>query len=133
MAIEHDTVDRWLPARETRVVSLVSARAERAEQRAAVLAGREATSAARLLAAEQARDQYRADFLTLSRERRRLLIYAGTTLALAAFMAVLTALVAFLAALVCLWAIGWRGPVLVAGIVIAAAAWALTRYWEGGR
>ena len=115
MAMEQDGMVSWAPPQQSAVVNIARVRAERAEQRAAVLAGREATWETRVRPIEQSRDHYRADYLRLSRERRRLIVtWSAVGLA---------ATVTLLAAIACLWAMGWRGPLLVSGIVIAAAAW----------
>ena len=122
MVTEQDGVVRWAPPQQGRVVSLARVRAEQAEQRAAVLAGRAATYESRVLPLQQSRDRYRADYLRLSRERRRLLIITWGTVGLGAVLAVL-------AAIACLWAMGWRGPLLVGGIVVATAAWIALPKW----
>jgi hypothetical protein len=116
MAMEQDGMVSWAPPQQSAVVNIARVRAERAEQRAAVLAGREATWETRVRPIQQSRDRYRADYLRLSRERRQLLIVTWSAVALALAVTVL-------AAIACLWAMGWRGPLLVGGIVVAAAAW----------
>lgn len=124
MAVEQDAVTGWATPREAAAIHRTGVRAERAEQRVAVLAGREATFAARVLPLEQSRNQYRADYLTLSRQIRGYQIMTGVALALVFGLLPLAAYGAWVL-------LGWRGPALVVGIVVAAVAWALTRYWEG--
>jgi hypothetical protein len=116
MAMEQDGMVSWAPPQQSAVVNITRVRAERAEQRAAVLAGRAATYETRLEQAEELRDFWKGEAKTLGRSQQCAWAITWGAVGLAAA-------VTLLAAIACLWAMGWRGPLLVGGILVAAAAW----------
>lgn len=123
MAIEQDTVDQWLPAQDSRVVSLASVKAERAEQRAAVLAGREAASEARQASATGAEHAWRLRAQAADRGERGRQWREATVIGYCALVVLLT---------VPIWcaAMGWAGLALLFGLAVACALVAWLR-WTG--
>lgn len=122
MALGSDELTRWYPADEAKVVSITQVRAEQAEQRAAVLAGREATWATRVRPIEQSRNQYRADLIETSRALRIQKIWTGA-------LGLLALLFFPLACREATDLIGLRGLFLVVGIALFTIVWVALPKW----